>query len=453
MPLNQKQEEPVPEPETRREDLPWRVVEGIEPEEDVLSKLAAEDDTVTPAAPSRPAPPADRGALREPVRADGPAGVSRPAVTSRSATPERAPLPPRMIGLGLTTPYERMPSVEQRAPEQPPRDAVQRIEPDAPSAGKRRFALRFLLVVVLFAGVVALIAWPMARNSWPPSFLTARADGTLVIESRPAGVPVSVDGVPQGRTPLSVSLSPGPHTVVLTGAATREVAVSVEPGARVFQYIEMPDVPALGTLHIETSTPGAEVTVDSIPRGTTPVDLADLEPGTHSVSLRLGSSSLTQEVTVRAGDVVSLVVPMTAASTSAPGWVSVSSPIELQLFEGDRLVGTSRADRVLMLAGEHDLRLVNLSLGFQTSRAVKVAPNQVTTLVVEPPRGVLNVNAVPWAEVYLDGDRIGDTPIANYPASLGSHEIVLRNPRFPERRVIVTVTLSEAARVGVDLQK
>ena len=185
----------------------------------------------------------------------------------------------------------------------------------------------------------------------------------------------------------------------------------------------------------------------------TPLDLSDLEPGTHSVSLRLGSNTVTQEVTIRAGDVVSLVVPMSRTDTSSPGWVTVTSPIELQMFEGEQLVGTSRADRVLMLAGRHDLRLVNLPLGFQTTRVVQITPNRVTTLAVEPPNGVLHVNAVPWAEVFMDGNKIGDTPIANFPASLGSHEIVLRNPRFPERRVIVTVTLTEAARVGVDLQK
>ena len=107
----------------------------------------------------------------------------------------------------------------------------------------------------------------MAGGTWPPSFLVSRANGTLVIESRPAGVPVSVDGTAQGRTPVSVSLAPGTHTFVLAGSATREVAVNVEPGARVFQDIEMPDTPASGRLHIETSVPGAEVTVDGTPRG------------------------------------------------------------------------------------------------------------------------------------------------------------------------------------------
>lgn len=305
----------------------------------------------------------------------------------------------------------------------------------------------------MLVGVVALIAWPMAGDRWFQSLFTSRANGMLVIESHPAGVPVTIDGVAQGHTPVSVSLEPGRHTVVLAGAATRELTVTIDPGARVSQYIEMPEAPAVGKLHVETSIPGAEVSVDGTPHGVTPLDIAGLEPGAHLVSLRHGSTSVTQQVTVQAGDTLSLVVPLAQPDAASPGWVVITSPIELQLYEGGRLVGTSRADRVLMLGGRHDLRLVNLPLGFETTRVVQVTPNMVTTLAVEPPNGVLHVNAVPWAEVFMDGTKIGDTPIANYPASLGSHEIVLRNPRFAERRLIVTVTLTTPARVGVDLQK
>jgi hypothetical protein len=69
-------------------------------------------------------------------------------------------------------------------------------------------------------------------------------------------------------------------------------------------------------------------------------------------------------------------------------------------------------------------------------------------VLVEPPTGVLYVNAVPWAEVFVDGTKIGDTPIANHPTALGSHEIVLRHPRYGEQRLTVLVSLSAPARVG-----
>jgi hypothetical protein len=74
-------------------------------------------------------------------------------------------------------------------------------------------------------------------------------------------------------------------------------------------------------------------------------------------------------------------------------------------------------------------------------------------VTVPVPNGSLSVNAVPWAEVLLDGKVIGETPIANYAVPPGSHEVLLRNPKFPEQRRTVVVTLTAPLRVGVDLRQ
>jgi hypothetical protein len=36
--------------------------------------------------------------------------------------------------------------------------------------------------------------------------------------------------------------------------------------------------------------------------------------------------------------------------------------------------------------------------------------------------------------------KVGETPVAGLQVPLGTHEIVFKNPQFPERRVTVTVT-------------
>ena len=47
---------------------------------------------------------------------------------------------------------------------------------------------------------------------------------------------------------------------------------------------------------------------------------------------------------------------------------------------------------------------------------------------------VVNLNALPWAEVWIDGRRIGETPLANIKIPLGDHEAVFRHPQLSERR-------------------
>jgi hypothetical protein len=78
---------------------------------------------------------------------------------------------------------------------------------------------------------------------------------------------------------------------------------------------------------------------------------------------------------------------------------------------------------------------------------------QSATLALEPANGTLSVNAQPWGEVWLDGRRIGETPIGNLPIPIGTHELVVRHPQFGERRRTVSVGVNTPARVGIDLRQ
>jgi hypothetical protein len=151
--------------------------------------------------------------------------------------------------------------------------------------------------------------------------------------------------------------------------------------------------------------------------------------------------------------VASLLVPTVQPGGQAPGWVSVVTPIEVQVFDGNELIGTSTTDRILVLAGRHNLSLVNADLKYRATRTVQVEPGRVAMVRVEPPNGILNVNALPWAEVLVDGRRVGETPIANLAIPIGAHEITLRNPKFPEQKRSVVVSLGGPIRVGVDLRQ
>ena len=103
--------------------------------------------------------------------------------------------------------------------------------------------------------------------------------------------------------------------------------------------------------------------------------------------------------------------------------------------------------------GRHDLDIVNDALGYRITRSITVTPGQVTPVKVDPPKGALSVNAVPWAEVSIDGERIGETPIGNVQLAIGPHEVVFRHPELGEQRTTVTVTLNAPARVSADLRR
>ncbi len=72
---------------------------------------------------------------------------------------------------------------------------------------------------------------------------------------------------------------------------------------------------------------------------------------------------------------------------------------------------------------------------------------------VPVPNGTVSLNALPWANVWVDGREIGTTPIANIDLPIGSHDILWRHPQLGERRQTVTVTAKTPLRLVMDFKK
>ena len=144
---------------------------------------------------------------------------------------------------------------------------------------------------------------------------------------------------------------------------------------------------------------------------------------------------------------------MVSTSQAAFGWLSVVSPVVMQVLEDDRPLGTTETTRIMMPAGKHTLKLVNARLGFQRSQAVQVPAGGAANLKIDLPDGVVNLNALPWAEVWVDGRRVGETPLGNFKLPIGEHEAVFRHPQLGERRQTFVVTAGEPTRIAVDLRK
>jgi eukaryotic-like serine/threonine-protein kinase len=325
---------------------------------------------------------------------------------------------------------------------------------------RRRSITTGLLAVAGGAVVIALSVWllPGAVTAVRRGLgLTASsAEGMLAIDTTPSGWDVLEGARTLGTTPLRVSLPPGPHSLVLrNGSVTRPLNVILPAGMQVFHHLDLQEVASGGVLSIATVPPGAAVDVDGVRRGVSPLDVSGLSVGEHAVAVTTGNGTVTERVTIASGRTTELVVPLARVEGqgNGVGFVTIAAPIELQVFDGDSLVGSSRNQRIILMPGRRTLRLANQELGFERSMGVTVEAGAVARLTVPVPNGTVSVNAVPWAEVVLDGRVIGETPIANLAVPLGSHEIVLRNPKFPEQRRTIVVSLVAPTRIGVDLRQ
>ena len=277
------------------------------------------------------------------------------------------------------------------------------------SSGRRRAVAAALFVVI------ASMATLTARTFLAPIEVPPPETGTLIVNTYPSGASVIIDGRRRGNSPLVVGLMPGEHSLEVVGEADRRsLPVFILAGAQVAQMIKLTPPTA------ESEAPAAAS-----------------EPVAPSVAP-------VAEAPVAAA---------TPASAPEPGWLAVAAPAEVQVYEGERLLGTNRVSRIALTAGRHELRIVNESLGFKATRTVTVTPGKVSMVKLEWPKGALSINAMPWAEVAIDGERVGETPIGDLMLPIGPHDVVFRHPELGEQRHRVTISASAPARLSVDLRK
>lgn len=207
-----------------------------------------------------------------------------------------------------------------------------------------------------------------------------------------------------------------------------------------------------GTLNIRTEPAGVPVTIDGRTSGRTPVAVV-LPAGQHRV--KVGTSAAEQTVTVQRDVTTMLIVPLTAEPTapSGPGWMEFHGPIDAQVVEDGRVIATTETPRVMLPAGTHHVEIVNSATGFREPRAIDIVPGRVAGLSFEVPIGALAVNASPWADVWLDGEPRGATPIGNISVPVGTHEVIFRHPTYGEQRRTVVVPVKGTARLSVDFTK
>src|SRR5262249_30211289 len=158
-----------------------------------------------------------------------------------------------------------------------------------------------------------------------------------MLNSRPEGATVIVDGTPRGVTPLTLDLVVGSHDVLFKGdASERRIALKVESGIRVAENVDMPAAaPSTGALEITSDPAGARLNVDGTPAGVTPLTLRAVTAARHAIAVSQGSVTVNRSVEVAAGATASVFVSLAppAAATGGTGSFAVESPLELRILE------------------------------------------------------------------------------------------------------------------------
>ena len=447
---------PVPSPDPVAAPVaPWLRGRDLAPAPPRPVPAVVAPQPPAPVAPISAAPPWSRRG-REPLPVLP--STERPQTVEASVTPPVAPLGDALSGqdsavqpptvtvpevpkavASLSTAPPRAEAIAREAPVEPPQDGSAHVltfpaRRPRMTINWRRTIAASIVIMLIEGGAFATAYW----------YVKPREVGYLLVNSTVAGLDVSIDGKVQGKTPLSLELPPGRHTIELRGqGVTKAVPVEIAPNVQTSQMIAWSRPAKVGRLSLKTTPAGAQVMVDGQPRGLSPLTIDDLPAGPHQVVAQNESGTVEQTVRVVADETLEIDVPIYS------GWLALFAPVEVRIFEDGRLLGTSLDGRILMSPGRHRLELVNQRLGLRQIREVVIQPGRVLAVSVEAPRGTMVIEAPSGTSVSVDGVAMGVTPLGELSVEVGTREILFQHPELGQRRVTVTVGVGAPARVNM----
>ena len=204
-----------------------------------------------------------------------------------------------------------------------------------------------------------------------------------------------------------------------------------------------PAAPA-ATLIVRSTPDAARVIVDGQDQGVTPLEIADISAGRHHIVLEGAGGRVDRTVVVRDKQTTAVIEAL------IHGWIAVFSRVRLDIYRHGRLLGSTEDGHLMIESGRHELELVSDRLGFRAVHVLEVEPGAVTAYTVPLPTGLVRISGAAGTQVWVDGERLGVTPLAPASVPIGTRAFRLRFPDAREATAQVDVTVGDPATLMID---
>ena len=235
--------------------------------------------------------------------------------------------------------------------------------------------------------------------------------GILLLKTEPAGASITIDGVTVGQTPRLVThlAAKDTYNIKLRKAGYQEQLIQVRFDGRKPLVREETLVLASGTVNVLSDPAGAEVTVNGIVRGETPILVREIPRGRAVVKFRLdGFDEEVRELAINAGDVQTLSVSL----KGQPGTLRLSSvPEGARFYVNDEPRGRGPLAIPGLKPGDYTIRAEMDGYGTATKTVtIENGASASEEFRLSNVMGRLEVCTCPiGAQVWLDGRLVGMT--------------------------------------------
>jgi hypothetical protein len=269
--------------------------------------------------------------------------------------------------------------------------------------------------------------------------------GSIFVDSFPQGSVVYLDGTEKGTTPLTIkNLQIGEYEIQVKhdGFRTFTQTVSItknKPKATVIANLEH----VTFVLQVSSYPTEAEVYVDGIKKGLTPITIEDLPLGEHFVEVKKQNfATWSQKIDAESYKVIQLVANLQPESAS----ISVNStPPGATVYLNNKNVGVTPIVVNNLDQGIYDLRIemdgyaayeekITLNKGEEIDKDVTLTKASTVLTIDSKPTG---------AEIFINGTDEGKTPFKQINIKLGTYKIKITKDGYLPFVTQITVKTNE----------
>ena len=273
--------------------------------------------------------------------------------------------------------------------------------------------------------------WGRVKIDSSPSGASIELDGQLLSQKTPANVDRVTAGANhslrvfmQGRKDWTKSFTLKKNETLELSAVLEKVSVS--PVKKRDAVFSLQSRPRGASFYLDGRSVGSSIR---------------LRPGkTYSLSATMsGYEKWSDTIRPTPGEkrrIVARLIRSSSVVSQKTARLFVDSKPWSNVFIDGKSVGQTPVTNLNISAGNHTLRLVNPDLNQTKTVSIQAKPGQTIRkrITFSTSSGKLLVRAKPWADVYVDGKKIGTTPLAPKALSAGKHTVRLYNPTLDQEK-------------------
>lgn len=302
-----------------------------------------------------------------------------------------------------------------------------------------------------------------------PTTQIGGGEGYYAISSSPQGGSVSVDGQYKGIAPVTVPIystgTPG-HTITvsMSGYQTWSQYYSSNPpeGQTVYVTAYLTPVATYGSISVDSIPSYATAVLDGGTSQVTSCTFDNVYPGSHHLVVsKSGYTTWSSTVSVSAGRNTQVTATLSQIPPNTGSIYMLTTPQGANAYVDGTSYGLTPALATNLASGTHQVRLSlagfqdwvgNVNVPAGSTITVSQTLSLIPTTTPVPGTGSIAVSSNPaGAQVLLDGNYVGITPLTIPSVQPGSHTIILKMNGYADWESTQTVQSGQVTQVSATL--